>query len=85
MSNPDNIAPKFTLAEKKEVAMGIAEAVLFSIYGEDNIKRQRPYNIVDRDEIWELSGTLDPNKVGGVFHIGIRKSDGAVLELWHTR
>jgi len=39
-------------------AISIAESILFSIYGKNNITEQRPYEIYFRDNYWVITGTL---------------------------
>lgn len=39
-------------------AISIAEPILFSIYGKNNITEQRPYEIYFRDNYWVITGTL---------------------------
>ena len=72
-----------------EVAQRIAEAVLFPIYGEENIKNERPYKVHLEEGVWTVEGTLREQPghitVGGVFTINISKATGEVLYVIHTR
>lgn len=70
-----------------EDALKIAEKVWFELFGEDTIISERPY-IVSFDKkngVWLVSGTLNGYEMGGVANILIRKSDSAVLAVWHDR
>lgn len=67
-------------AEKK------AESFWLELYGKD-IKNKRPYvtSFDSNNEIWLVSGSLPKNRLGGVPHILLRKSDGKVLAVWHEK
>lgn len=69
----------------KEVAIAVAEAILFPIYGESNIKKQRPYHVELINDIWLVEGTLAQNYLGGVFMIKIAKKDAAISYLNHSK
>ena len=56
-----------TIIQNKETAIKIAEAILFNIYGEDNIKGERPYDVEFIDGHWILNGTLSEGWIGGTF------------------
>jgi hypothetical protein len=73
--------PKEGLVPDKETAIKIAEIVLFRLYGEQNIIRQRPYTVKEEDYIWWVSGTLPRDSYGTVFNIGISKHTAAILHL----
>lgn len=66
----------------KEVALKIAEAVWFSIYGE-KIEKSRPFKAILKDNIWIVEGTLHERK-GGVPYIKIQK-DGKILKVTHGK
>jgi hypothetical protein len=66
----------------KEVAIKIAEAVWFSIYGE-KIERSRPFKAILKDNMWIVEGTLHERK-GGVPYIKIQK-DGKILKVTHGK
>ena len=66
-------------------AVRIAEAVWIPIYGEKNIRQQRPYGAALRDEIWHVYGYMPPNRLGGVAIADISKRDGRILRVSHGR
>ena len=72
--------------QKEETAIRIAEAVWLEIYG-DSIYTKIPfvakYNVIAG--YWEVEGTLAENMVGGVPYAHIRKKDGKVLYVLHSR
>lgn len=53
---PWGISPP--LVRDKETAIKIAEAILFPLYGKDEIEKERPYNVTLRDGYWYLSGSM---------------------------
>jgi hypothetical protein len=83
----------------KETAIKIAEAIWLPIYGEQ-INGEKPFiaSLIG-DSVWEVSGNMayfskktETNgeitismPVGGVAHALIRKSDGRVSEVYHTK
>ena len=71
------------LIKDKETAIQISEAILFKIYGKDNIISQRPYETNFIDGYWVLNGTLPENAVGGTFLIIINATNGQIIELTH--
>jgi hypothetical protein len=68
------------LVPDQRTAIAIAEAVLFPIYGEKNIRQQRPYVAKHARGKWIIEGA---GYAGGVFHIEIGQRDAKILELWH--
>jgi hypothetical protein len=81
-----NISREFPngLVSDQKTAIAIAEAVLFPIYGEKNIRQQRPYVVKHARGKWIIEGApLPPGFAGGVFHIEIGQRDARILELWH--
>jgi hypothetical protein len=73
--------PKEGLVPDKETAIKIAEVVLFRLYGEEDIIRQRPYTVKKEDYIWWICGTLPKDSYGTVFNIGISQHTAAILHL----
>ncbi|MFN0256679.1 YbbC/YhhH family protein [Pedobacter ureilyticus] len=66
-------------------AINIAEPILFSIYGKDNITKQRPYEIYFIDNYWVISGTLPKDCLGGTFLIIIDARDGKINKITHGK
>ena len=81
------------LVPDEQTAIRIAEAILFPIYGEKNIRSQRPYVVKLKNGTWSVEGTLPrppspppgmvARVVGGTFHIVISQRDAKVLEIGH--
>ena len=63
----------------------MAEPILFSIYGQENIIRQRPYKMRLEKGVWHLSGTLPTSTVGGTFYLVIEASNCRVQTLFYTK
>jgi hypothetical protein len=84
-----NKKEKQILVEKvikdKETATIIAETILFKIYGNENIMKQRPYEINQIDNYWVLNGTLPKNMLGGTFLIILNSTNGQVIKLTHGK
>ena len=72
------------LVPDQRTAVAIAEAILFPIYGEKNIRQERPYVVKHAAGKWIIEGAPIPRGMtGGVFHIEIRQRDARILQLWH--
>jgi hypothetical protein len=72
------------LVPDQHTAIAIAEAILFPIYGEKNIRDQRPYVVKHAEGKWTIEGsTLPAGFTGGTFHIVIRQRDAQVIEIGH--
>ncbi|MCL2131780.1 MAG: YbbC/YhhH family protein [Lentimicrobiaceae bacterium] len=63
----------------------IAETVLFDIYGESNIVKQKPYKIYHINNYWVLRGTLPKNMTGGTFLIIIDDRNSQVVKITHGK
>lgn len=74
-----------TLVANKQAAIAVAEAVLFAVYGEENIKGQRPYAVYKTSHYWVLTGTLPEGSRGGVFEIAIDAHNAGVIGLTHGK
>jgi hypothetical protein len=66
-------------------AINIAEPILFSIYGKDNITKQRPYEIYFIDSYWVIGGTLPKEYLGGTFLIIIDSRDSKIIKITHGK
>lgn len=77
---------KSVLLKDSLTVLKLAEAILFSVYGEAQIVKQKPYKIYHPKNYWILTGTL-PEKAmfGGVFYIAIDDRNGKVVRLLHGK
>jgi NTF2 fold immunity protein of polymorphic toxin system component len=81
-----NISREFPngLVSDQKMAIAIAEAVLFHVYGERTIREQRPYIVKHVRDKWIIDGAPPPaGMAGGSFHIVISQRDGRILEITH--
>ena len=73
------------LIATKNVVVATVEPMLFSIYGKQNIIKQRPYEVYLIDGYWYLSGTLPKAYRGGTFEIIVEANIGRILKLTHGK
>ena len=66
-------------------AVGVAEKILFKIYGQSNIENQRPYEIYRVKNYWSISGTLPKDALGGTFLIIMDSRDGRIIRITHGK
>lgn len=66
-----------------DVAIAIGEAVLVPIYGENPIRRQRPFNARLEDDVWVVRGSLPRDHLGGVAEVHISRVDGTIMRVTH--
>ena len=76
---------KIAIVKDSLTAINIAEPILFSIYGKDNITKQRPYEIYLIDSYWVISGTLPKKYKGGTFLIIIDSRDCKIIRITHGK
>ncbi len=74
-----------TLINNKEMAIAVVEPILFKIYGNENILKQRPYESYLINGYWYISGTLPEDWKGGVFEIIISSKNAQVVKLIHGK
>ena len=87
-ASPTNKSPfPHPLIATEALAIAVAEPMLFSVYGRENILRQRPYRVRLTNGYWHLSGTLPAPAatVGGTFYLVIEASNCRVHTLFHTK
>lgn len=66
-------------------AISIAEPILYSIYGKDNIIKQRPYDVYLIDYFWVIKGTLSQESLGGVFLIILDSRNARIIRITHEK
>jgi hypothetical protein len=77
--------PENGLVPDAETAIAIAVAAWNPVYGPENIARQKPYQASLSNGVWTVTGSLPPNRVGGVARIEISKEDARILRMEHGR
>jgi hypothetical protein len=73
------------LLPNEEVAIAVAEPILFNIYGKERIMEERPYKTIRSGEHWVIEGHLDDDMLGGVFEIILSSKDGRVMKISHGK
>lgn len=73
------------VVKDKATATSIAEPMLFSIYGKENIVKQRPYESYLIDGYWVIEGTLPQGMRGGTFLVILNSIDSKVIKLTHGK
>ena len=76
---------KTSIINDSLTAINAAEPILFSIYGKDNITKQRPYEIYFIDKYWVIGGTLPKEYLGGPFLIIIDSRDCKIIRITHGK
>ena len=75
--------PGFIPDEKTEIK--VAEAILSSIYGDQQIISKRPFHARLQNGVWTVAGSLPSGMEGGVATIRIDQHTGAVLSYIHGK
>ena len=78
-----NAIGKDEIITDDKIAISIVEPLLFSVYGKENIVKQRPYKIGKVQNYWVISGSLPKQTIGGVFEIIIDSKNGKIVRLTH--
>ncbi len=72
-----------------DVAVKIAQCVLFEIYGKESIEKEMPFSVNLENGVWIIEGNLKTNDTivtfGGESYMEIKKSNGEILKLLHTK
>ena len=76
---------KSVIIKDSLTAINTAEPILFSIYGKDNITKQRPYETYLIDNYWVITGTLPKGYFGGTFLIIINAFDNKIIKITHGK
>ena len=73
-----------------DIAVKIAECVLLEIYGKESIEKEKPFSVNLVNGIWVIEGHI-PNgndsalTFCGQSYVEIRKSNGEIIKLLHTK
>jgi len=77
--------PKEGLIPTAEIAFKVVEPILKQIYGSEKIDNEKPFSINLENDIWIIEGHLDVGLLGGVAYVEIRKNNGEILKVIHTK
>lgn len=88
--NMNSYIPKEGLIPTADIAVKIAQCVLTRIYGKEIIEEEKPFSVNLKNEIWIIEGSAPRTKnstliLGGQSYMEIRKSNGEILKLLHTK
>lgn len=76
---------KAFIIKNKETAIKVVEPILFQIYGQDNILKQRPYETYLINNYWIISGRLSEGYDGGTFLVIVDATNSKVIRLTHGK
>lgn len=76
---------KIPIIKDSLTAINIAEPLLFSIYGKEDIIEERPYEVYLINNFWIINGTLPKGYLGGTFLIIIDSRNCKVIEITHGK
>lgn len=77
--------PSEVLIKDSITATTIAESILFGVYGQENIKSQRPYETYLIKSYWVISGTLPKGYKGGTFLLILDSRNSKVIKITHSK
>ncbi|HEY0282203.1 MAG TPA: YbbC/YhhH family protein [Rhizomicrobium sp.] len=80
-----NVRPRAGIVPDQVTAIRIAEAVLIPIYGQEQIKAERPFTAKLNTNTWIVMGYIPPGVDGGVAEVWIDKRDGKILRVTHGK
>jgi len=72
-----------TLIRDKDVAISIAEQLLFKRYSKALISSEKPYECYLIDGYWFLRGTLPKSYTGDIFELIMSAKNGRVIKMTH--
>ncbi|HEV8506267.1 MAG TPA: NTF2 fold immunity protein [Chitinophagaceae bacterium] len=71
------------LIRDRDIAISIAEVLLFKSYGKALISGEKPYECYLIDGYWFLRGTLPKSYTGDVFEMIMSAKDGRIIKMAH--
>ena len=80
-----NLLRNEELLPNEEIAIAVAEPILFNIYGQALIIDERPYTAVRSGDHWVIMGHLEDEMNGGVFEIILSAKDARVIKVSHGK
>jgi hypothetical protein len=82
---PHSVHRKEGFVPDGKTAERIAEAILIPIYGEKQVKEERPFTAVLTNDVWVVTGHIPENYVGGVALVEISKEDARIIRVDHGK
>ena len=80
---PVDLASRSGPVNDEQSAIAIALAAWIPVYGREQIESERPYSAVLSKGVWEVTGYLPENTVGGTAVALISQKDGRVIKIYH--
>jgi hypothetical protein len=77
-------SPSRVMVPNEAVAIGIAEAVLVPVFGEQ-VKRHRPFTAELKDSVWWVKGSVLSHRFGGAPVVVIQMKDARIVDLYHEK
>lgn len=72
--------------KEPEIAARISIIILSAIYGDEQIRKEYPFNVsLYDDNVWKLYGSLPKGVHGGTAIIYIQKKDSRIIDYWHEK
>jgi len=74
----------------EETAIKVGIAIMTPIFGKEHLRHERPFVATLRGDTWTVHGSLGHAKqgevvVGGTATIELSKTDGRVIQVWHSK
>ena len=85
VSQRHSVVPPEGFVPNEKTAIKIAEAVWFPIYGEEQIRKEKPFVASLKNGVWTVHGSLPKGWLGGVAIAEISKTDGRILRVSHGK
>lgn len=73
------------LIKDEKTAIGVAEPILFKIYGKSKIEDEKPYEVFLINNYWVIRGTQSRFSLGGTFSIVIDARNSKVIRVIHYK
>jgi hypothetical protein len=77
--------PKNGVVPDEATAVAVAEVFFQHVFSRETIAKFQPYHAQLEEGVWTVYGTLKQGSRGGTPMLRIKKQDGQVLEIWHSR
>lgn len=79
------IDSNYTVIKNEKTLINVIEPILFDIYGQENIEKQKPYKVHNFDNYYVVGGSLESGKSGGNFLLIINKKNAEILKITHEK
>ncbi len=86
-----SIPPASGFVPDEKTAIEVGVAIMTPIFGKEHLQKERPFVATLRGDTWTVHGSLPKARrsgeivVGGTATIELSKTDGHVLQVWHSK